>query len=71
MVNQDVRQSLRECDHYQIDASMSEFIEEAPREHGVSRAELLRRILEFYRDSHREETTCPWCDEPILMDLET
>lgn len=54
-----------------VDAAMSDFIEEAARERGVSRAELLRRILEFYRDSHRQETTCPWCDEPIVMEVDT
>lgn len=54
-----------------VDASMSEFIKDAASERGVSRAELLRRVLEFYRNSHREETTCPWCDEPIVMDLDT
>lgn len=50
-----------------VDAAMNEFIETEANRLGISRAELLRRLLEFYRDSANESVTCPWCDEPIIV----
>lgn len=52
-----------------IDAEMNEFVEAAAAKEGVSRAELLRRLLDFYRESHRQETTCPSCGDPVVMEL--
>ncbi len=52
-----------------IDADMNEFVESAAANEGVSRAELLRRLLDFYRESHREATTCPSCGDPVVMEL--
>ncbi len=49
---------------------MSEFIEDEARQLRISRAEFVRRVLEFYRKSQREETQCPWCEEPIVMSVE-
>ncbi|WP_254831415.1 hypothetical protein [Haloglomus salinum] len=54
-----------------VDGAMSEFIEDEARQLGISRAEFVRRVLEFYRESQREETQCPWCEEPIVMNVET
>lgn len=54
-----------------VDGAMSEFIEEEARKLGISRAEFVRRVLEFYRESQREETQCPWCEETIVMNVET
>lgn len=53
-----------------VDAGMNEFVEAAAQQHGVSRAELMRRVLDFYRESHQEEMACPVCEEPIVMELE-
>jgi negative regulator of replication initiation len=52
-----------------IDASMDQFVESAAAKQGVSRAELLRRLLDFYRESHQEATACPSCGEPVVMQL--
>jgi hypothetical protein len=49
---------------------MNEFVDAAAQEHGVSRAELMRRVLDFYRESHQEEMACPACEEPIVMEVE-
>lgn len=54
-----------------VDNAMSEFIEDEARQLGISRAEFIRRVLEFYRESQREEIQCPWCEEPIVMNVET
>ena len=54
-----------------VDDSMSEFIEDEARELGISRAEFIRRVLEFYRKSQREEIQCPWCEGPIVVSVET
>lgn len=52
-----------------IDRDMKEYIESQARKLGVSEAEFLRRLLEFYRASGREEMECPSCDQTIVMDL--
>ena len=52
-----------------VDNSMREFIEGETDRLGVSKSEFHRRLLEFYRESRREQLDCPHCDETIAMDL--
>jgi len=53
-----------------VDSQMREFIEGECDRLGVSKSEFHRRLLEFYRDSRREQTDCPHCEETIVGDLE-
>jgi hypothetical protein len=52
-----------------VDSSMREFIDAEADRLGVSKAEFHRRLLEFYRESRREQMDCPHCDGTIVMDL--
>ena len=52
-----------------VDSSMREFIESEADRLGVSRAEFHRRMLEFYRESRRENTDCPHCGETVVISL--
>lgn len=49
---------------------MREFIDGEADRLGVSQAEFHRRLLEFYRESRREQTDCPHCENAIVMDLQ-
>ena len=51
-----------------VDSSMREFIDAESERLGVSNAEFLRRLLEFYRESRREQMDCPHCDGTIVRD---
>ena len=55
------------CVTIRVDRSMQEFLEAEAREFGINRAELIRRILDDYRDSRREKLECPHCDKPVVM----
>ena len=48
---------------------MREFIESEADRLGVSRAEFHRRLLEFYRESRRENADCPHCGETVVISL--
>lgn len=52
-----------------VDGDMKEFVENQARELGVTEAEFLRRLLEFHRESQRENMGCPSCDQTIVVDL--
>lgn len=52
-----------------VDASMREFIEAETDRLGISKAEFHRRLLEFYRESRREQMDCPCCEDTVVMDL--
>jgi hypothetical protein len=52
-----------------IDREMLEFVDAEAERLGVTRTELLRRLLELYRESRRENTDCPHCDTTIKLDL--
>jgi hypothetical protein len=53
-----------------IDRSMREFIDSEADRLGITRAELVRRILDFYRESRQEESNCPHCKTDITIPLE-
>ncbi|WP_256558690.1 ribbon-helix-helix protein, CopG family [Natronomonas marina] len=52
-----------------VDQNMHEFLEAEARRLSVSRAELLRRIFDVYRESRREQLDCPHCEETVVMDV--
>lgn len=52
-----------------VDRDMKEYIGSQAQSLGVSEAELLRRLLEFYRESQRENMDCPECGNTVVMDL--
>ena len=53
-----------------VDQSMQDFLDEEADRLGVSNAEVLRRILDFYRESRESETNCPDCGTDITIPLE-
>jgi hypothetical protein len=54
-----------------VDRDMREFADSQADRLGVNRAEFLRRLLELYRASRREEIACPHCGETVVFGLET
>lgn len=48
---------------------MREFIEDEADRVGVSKAEVQRRLLDFYRRSRENDTPCPYCGDDIEIDL--
>jgi ribosomal protein L37AE/L43A len=48
---------------------MQEFLDAEADRLGVNRAEFLRRLLDTYRESRREQLDCPHCDETIVLSL--
>lgn len=52
-----------------VDESMSDFIDNEADRLGVTKAELHRRLLDFYRESRENKPECPHCGEPITIDL--
>jgi negative regulator of replication initiation len=51
------------------DKEMSEYLSHRANELGVSKAELLRRLLDHYRDSRGGEFECPDCGCQLVMKL--
>lgn len=52
-----------------IDQSMRDFLDNEAERLGITKAELHRRLLDFYRESRKTEPECPHCGEPITIDL--
>ena len=52
-----------------IDQSMREFLEDEADRLGVTKAELQRRLLDFYRESRQDDPNCPHCGDQITIDL--
>lgn len=52
-----------------VDDAMREFIEAEAERLGVPRAELHRRLLDFYKRSREDETPCPHCADDITINL--
>lgn len=53
-----------------VDQPMREFVDDEAARLGVSRTEVLRRLLELYRSSRSGETPCEHCGETVEMELE-
>lgn len=50
-----------------VDQSMLEFIDGEAERCGVSRAELIRRVFDDYRDSRRGQLECPECGQEVHL----
>lgn len=51
------------------DREMIEFLDAESERLGLTRAELMRRVLSLYRESRREQVGCPHCDKTVKMDV--
>lgn len=52
-----------------VDREMLEFVDSEADRLGINRAEFMRRLLELYRESRRENTDCPHCGGTVQFDL--
>lgn len=52
-----------------VDRQMLEYVDGEAENLGVTRSEFLRRLLTLYRESRREQTECPHCDEAVVFDM--
>jgi ribosomal protein L37AE/L43A len=50
-----------------VDKPMQEFIDAEAARCGVARAELLRRVLDDFRESRREQLDCPECGQTVVL----
>ena len=53
-----------------VDGAMEEFVTDEANRLGVSKAELQRRLLDFYRESIEGESDCPECGTTIIIPLD-
>ena len=53
-----------------VDSSMRGFLEDETDRLGMTKAELQRRLLDFYRESREDETNCPHCGNDITIPLQ-
>ncbi len=51
-----------------VDQSMMDFITAEAERCGVNRSELLRRVLDDYRDSRADQLECPECETTLHID---
>ena len=51
------------------DRDTVEYLNSEAERLGVSRAEFLRRVFSLYRESRREQVSCPHCEETVKMDV--
>jgi hypothetical protein len=51
------------------DREMCEYLSHRANELGISKAELLRRVFDHYRDSRGGELDCPHCGEGVVVKL--
>lgn len=52
-----------------VDQPMRQFIEDEAGRLGVSRSEMLRRVLIVYRESRKENMACDHCGQPAVIEL--
>lgn len=52
-----------------VDREMLEFLDGEADRLGITRAELMRRVFDLYRESRRETVDCPHCAETVKMDV--
>jgi len=53
-----------------VDRRMKEFLEDEADRLGTTKAELQRRLLDFYRESRETDTPCPNCGNDITIELD-
>lgn len=52
-----------------VDKEMLEYASAEAEKYGITRAEFVRRVLDLYRDSRREQVDCPHCGSAVVMDV--
>lgn len=52
-----------------VDREMQDFLDAESDRLGITRAELQRRIFSLYRESRREQVSCPHCEQTVKMDV--
>jgi len=52
-----------------VDREMLEYVDSEAENLGITRSEFLRRMLDLYRESRRENADCPECENPVVFDL--
>lgn len=51
------------------DQEMADFLRKRAEELGVTRAELLRRLLDYYKEASEGPIYCPYCENELQLDL--
>jgi hypothetical protein len=51
-----------------VDESMRDFVDAEASRCGVTRAEIIRRVLDDYRASRADQLKCPECGETLHID---
>lgn len=51
-----------------VDQSMMDFLTAEAERCGLTRSELLRRVLDDYRDSRADQLECPECETTLHID---
>jgi ribosomal protein L37AE/L43A len=51
------------------DREMRDYVSGEAERLGVTRAEFVRRLLDLYRESRREQVSCPHCSSTVKMDV--
>lgn len=52
-----------------VDKEMLDYASAEAEKYGISRAEFVRRLLDLYRSSQREQIDCPHCGSAVVMDV--
>lgn len=52
-----------------VDKEMLDYADAEAEKYGITRAEFVRRLLDLYRESRREQIDCPHCGSAVVMDL--
>jgi hypothetical protein len=51
-----------------VDREMRDFLDAEAARCGVTRAEVIRRVLDDYKDSRADQLKCPECGETLHID---
>ena len=52
-----------------VDKEMIDYADAEAEKYGITRAEFVRRLLDLYRNSQREQVDCPHCGSVVVMDV--
>jgi hypothetical protein len=52
-----------------VDRDMKDWLAAEADRLGITRAELMRRMMQLYRESRNEQVDCPHCGKTVKMDV--